>query len=33
MRDYTYLGGTRFTINNTFRSLRFDVDRPINIKP
>ncbi len=27
MRDYTYLGGTRFTINNTFRSLRFDVDR------
>lgn len=27
MRDYTYLGGTRFTINNIFRSLRFDVDR------
>ena len=27
MRDYTYLGGARFTINNIFRSLRFDVDR------
>jgi len=27
MRDYTYLGGARFTINNIFRSLRFDIDR------
>ena len=27
MRDYTYLGGARFTITNIFRSLRFDVDR------
>jgi hypothetical protein len=27
MRDYTYLGGARFTINNLFRSLRFDIDR------
>ena len=27
MRDYTYLGGARSTINNIFRSLRFDVDR------
>jgi hypothetical protein len=27
MRDYTYLDGARFTINNIFRSLRFDVDR------
>ena len=27
MRDYTYLGGSRFSINNIFRSLRFDVDR------
>jgi len=27
MRDYTYLGGARFSINNIFRSLRFDVDR------
>lgn len=27
MRDYTYLGGARFTINNIYRSLRFDVDR------
>jgi len=27
MRDYTYLGGARFTVNNIFRSLRFDVDR------
>ena len=27
MRDYTYIGGARFTINNIFRSLRFDVDR------
>jgi len=27
MRDYTYLNGTRFSINNLFRSLRFDIDR------
>jgi len=27
MRDYTYLGGARFTINNLFRSQRFDIDR------
>jgi hypothetical protein len=27
MRDYTYLGGARFSINNLFRSLRFDIDR------
>ena len=27
MRDYTYLDGARFTINNLFRSLRFDIDR------
>lgn len=27
MRDYTYLNGARFSINNLFRSLRFDVDR------
>lgn len=27
MRDYTYLNGARFTVNNLFRSLRFDVDR------
>ena len=27
MRDYTYLGGARFTVNNLFRSLRFDIDR------
>ena len=27
MRDYTYIGGARFSINNLFRSLRFDVDR------
>ena len=27
MRDYTYLNGARFTINNLFRSLRFDIDR------
>ena len=27
MRDYTYLDGARFSINNLFRSLRFDVDR------
>jgi hypothetical protein len=27
MRDYTYIDGTRFSISNLFRSLRFDVDR------
>lgn len=27
MRDYTYFTGTRFTVNNIFRSQRFDVDR------
>lgn len=27
MRDYTYLDGARFTVNNLFRSLRFDIDR------
>lgn len=27
MRDYTYLGGARFTVNNLYRSLRFDIDR------
>lgn len=27
MRDYTYIGGARFTVNNLFRSLRFDIDR------
>ena len=27
MRDYTYLSGARFTVNNLFRSLRFDIDR------
>ena len=27
MRDYTYLNGARFTVNNLFRSLRFDIDR------
>lgn len=27
MRDYTYVDGTRFSITNLFRSLRFDVDR------
>ena len=27
MRDYTYLGGARFSIANLFRSLRFDIDR------
>jgi hypothetical protein len=27
MRDYTYINGARFSINNLFRSLRFDVDR------
>ena len=27
MRDYTYFSGTRFSVNNIFRSQRFDVDR------
>jgi hypothetical protein len=27
MRNYTYLNGARFTVNNLFRSLRFDIDR------
>jgi hypothetical protein len=27
MRDYTYLNGARFSINNLFRSLRYDIDR------
>lgn len=27
MRDYTYISGARFTVNNLFRSLRFDIDR------
>jgi hypothetical protein len=27
MRDYTYLNSARFSINNLFRSLRFDIDR------
>lgn len=27
MRDYTYIGGARFSVSNLFRSLRFDVDR------
>jgi len=27
MRDYTYLSGARFTVNNIFRSLRFGIDR------
>ncbi|CAM3681107.1 hypothetical protein [Polynucleobacter antarcticus] len=27
MRDYTFINGSRFTINNLFRSLRFDIDR------
>ena len=26
MRDYTYLNGARFSINNIYRSLRYDVD-------
>lgn len=26
MRDYTYINGARFTVNNLFRSLRFDID-------
>lgn len=27
MRDYTYLNGARFSINNIYRSQRYDVDR------
>ena len=27
MRDYTFINGSRFTVNNLFRSLRFDIDR------
>ena len=27
MRDYTYFACTRFSVNNIFRSQRFDVDR------
>jgi len=27
MRDYTFIDGARFSINNLYRSLRFDVDR------
>lgn len=27
MRDYTYINGSRFTVNNVFRSKRFDLDR------
>jgi len=27
MRDYTYINGARFTVNNLYRSLRFDIDR------
>ena len=27
MRDYTYINSARFTVNNLFRSLRFDIDR------
>ena len=27
MRDYTYINGARFSVNNLFRSLRFDIDR------
>lgn len=27
MRDYTYIGGARFSINNLYRSLRYDIDR------
>ena len=27
MRDYTYIGGARFSIANLFRSQRFDIDR------
>lgn len=27
MRDYTYLGGARFSISNIYRSQRYDIDR------
>ena len=27
MRDYTFINGARFSINNIFRSIRFDIDR------
>ena len=27
MRDYTYMGGARFSVANLYRSLRFDIDR------
>jgi hypothetical protein len=27
MRNYTYIDGTRFSVANLFRSLRFDIDR------
>jgi hypothetical protein len=27
MRDYTYIGGYRFLINNVYRSKRFDIDK------
>lgn len=27
MRNYTYIEGTRFSVANLFRSLRFDIDR------
>ena len=27
MRNFTYFSGARFSVNNIFRSLRFDVDR------
>ncbi len=27
MRNFTYFGGVRFSVNNIFRSLRFDIDR------
>ncbi len=27
MRNYTYIDGTRFSVVNLFRSLRFDIDR------
>jgi len=27
MRDYTYINGARFIINNLYRSQRFDIDR------
>jgi hypothetical protein len=27
MRNFTYIDGARFVVNNLFRSLRFDIDR------